>query len=115
MTRQALLFEKADVVGKKVSVKFRGEGHPHGDGKVLNLHRATVLGQELSFYDVEFEDGQIATNVDGAFVIRVDEGFRLLSVAAESVLNNIHPDAVPTNPNKRKRNSETEDNSVLSI
>jgi hypothetical protein len=114
MTRQALLFEKADVVGKKVTVKFRGEGHPHGAGKVLNLHRATVLSQELSFYDVEFEDGQIATNVDGAFVHRVDEGFRLLSVAAESVLNNLPPKARPVNRNKRKRNSETDDDSSLS-
>lgn len=63
----------ADPIGKTVQVKFRGEGAPHGLAKVLTFRTTKLLGENVSFYDLEFLDsGEKALQVDGMFVRRVD-------------------------------------------
>ena len=72
--RRAEELVSADIVGKTVQVKFRGEGAPHGLAKVLTFRTTKLLGEDVSFYDLEFlENGAKAMQVEGIFVSRVDD------------------------------------------
>lgn len=86
--RKAEIAVKIDPVGKTVQVKPRGDCKPGGLAKVLAVRTTMVLGSELSFYDVKYIDsGEKDLHVDGIFVSKVDEGFCLLTAAAEEVSN----------------------------
>ena len=91
-------------VGKRVIVKPRGGGKASGEATVLAVRVSMVLGEELSFYDVEFvESGETAKFIDGMFVEIVDKGY-LEAIAPAAI-----PEPLIMTRARKKRSAADED------
>lgn len=79
-TKKAEVAHKVDPVGKTVRVKSKGEGCPGRLAKVLSIHTEKFWGKSFPSLTLGF------LRLDGMFVSKVDEGFRLLSAVVDAVL-----------------------------
>ena len=61
---------KGSNIHKVIEVKSRGETKPGGKARIITVHKKTIVGQEVCFYDVEYlDDGRKEFGVDGLFVV----------------------------------------------